>query len=140
MTSIRMLLRLGPAVLLAGSLAGCGATYDVYDSVRYVPGYGYVVSVEKELRKSDLDHRYDTENYYYVFNTDEEAKRFFWTVDADWRAPIAKDHQPRYMEGSPDYGRIACAAGRPSYCARPGAINDAIERVTPPTPTGPAPQ
>ncbi len=143
MTLIRVLLRIGLVVLFVGSVAGCHI-FLASDVVHYVPGYGYVVHVERRSPKTDETGqgsllKYRSTNRYYVFDSEEAARRFIDLLEWDNTASIGKSHRPRYDEGSEDYHKIACATGR-IVCVPPGVINRAIDGVTPPVPTAPPPQ
>jgi hypothetical protein len=136
----RVALRLGAVVMLVGLLAGC-ASYSVQDAVSYVPGFGYVVYVER-LETSINYSQPQATYFYYVFATEEEARQFVAAVQNWPGAEIANTHQPRYDRRTPEYQQIACAIGGSAMlpCSPGYPPSQIIDRVVPPVPTALPPQ
>ncbi len=140
MKSIRTLVRLAAVAILAGSVSGCFAIYEVKSSVANVPGYGYVVHVQADIPHGAYSSNFSVYQYYYVFQTEEEARRFIEAVNESMYAEVAKTHEPRYRQYSPEYEQIGCYLGTIKPCALGSTPASTIDRVVPPVPTGPTPR
>jgi hypothetical protein len=136
--AIRILTRALAAVGMVLFLGAAYCTYTVESDVSYVPGYGYVVQVQKDFwygaGTAEQDH-------FFVFGTEQEARQYIEEVRKNPNHNPGPGVRQVGRETNPDtYRDIANKLPTPPALARPDAINRAIDRVAPPVPTGPAPQ
>jgi len=134
MKLVRTLAQFTAAMLLAAMLAGCSETKIESDVLYYAPTQKYVVKVNYSR---NVDDRPD--DYYFVFDTEQEARDFVQAVNSDPHTRLAIDRE-RFGESTKAFQDIDRLAGPVPPRVRPDAINRAIDRVVPPIPTGPAPQ
>lgn len=135
---LRTLLRLLAVVAIVTQLAGFTCFYLDHSRIEYAPGYGYIVTVERNR----TSHK--TKDYYYVFDTLEQAETFIREFP-NLKYGVTQNRIPggwkaRYSYSS-DEGeeieRTKSAALPPPPAA---TVNQMIDRATPPLPTGPQPQ
>jgi hypothetical protein len=134
MKRMRWLARFAAAMLLAATLAGCSDTKILSDVLYYAPAQKYVVKVNYSR---NVDDRPD--DYYFVFDTEQEARDFVQAVNSDPHTRLANDRL-KYGDRTQAFLDIDKGAGPVPPRVRPDAINRALDRVTPPIPTGPTPQ
>lgn len=135
---LRTLLRFLAVVVIVTQLAAFTCYSLDHSRVEYAPGYGYIVTVEREK----TDGR--TKDYYFVFDTREQAEQFIREFP-DMKYGVTQSRIPggwkaRYSARSDDgenIERTKSAALPPPPAA---AVNQMIDRATPPLPTGPQPQ
>ncbi|MFN4311625.1 MAG: hypothetical protein ACK4FK_13655 [Ferrovibrio sp.] len=134
----RTLFRIFAVVLIVTQLAGF-TCYHLDDSrIEYAPGYGYIVTVERDK----TDGR--TKDFYFVFDTLAQAEQFIREFP-DLKYGVTQNRIPggwkaRYPESS-DEGEEIERIKSPRLPAPAGeSINRMIDRATPPLPTGPQPQ
>ena len=136
----RVLLKIAATIGLALGLAGC-YSFSLIQDVQYAPGYGYVVKVEEEHFDTSaagpggvmggMVHK----NYFYIFETEQEAQQFVEDLKRDPKDPRYKTmRRTNYDESLYFY---ILQSLRPVPPSTPSAV---IDRVVPPIPTGPAPQ
>jgi hypothetical protein len=134
----RTLLRIFAVMLIVTQLAGFTCYSLDHSRIEYAPGYGYIVTVERE--KTDGK----TKDFYFVFDTREQAEQFIREFP-DMKYGVTQNRIPggwkaRYPASS-DEGeeieRIKSAALPPPPAE---AVNRMIDRAIPPLPTGPQPQ
>lgn len=134
----RTLLRLLAVVVIVTQLAGFTCYYLDHSQIEYAPGYGYIVTVERDK----TDGR--AKDFYYVFDTREQAEQFIREFP-DLKYGVTQNRIPggwkaRYPESS-DEGEEIERTKSPRLPAPTGeGINRMIDRATPPLPTGPQPQ
>jgi hypothetical protein len=127
---------LARAVLAAGLVIFLGAascTYKVEGDVQYAPGYGYVVKVQRTFTSADGEL---FQNLFFIFDTEEAARRYVDRVKQD---PGHTPDTVRVVSSSQnekEYEHISDHRQPLPPRARP----DAIDRITPPIPTGPSPR
>ena len=134
MKLVRALVGFAAAMLLTVGLAGCSETKLLSDVLYYAPGNKFVVKVNYSR---NVDDRPD--DYYFIFDTEQEARDFVQAVRNDPRTRLAIDRR-RAGEHSQEFKDIDKQVGPVPPRVRPDAINRVLDRVTPPVPTGPAPR
>jgi hypothetical protein len=113
--------------------------------LRYAPGYGYIVEVERDRGSAYITQRDvifvpdRSKTFYYLFDTEEAARKFIDELKrTPWRLPSG------YTRGiyalDPEAEKLLKVATTDLPGPLPRATPDVIDRVVPPVPTAPSPQ
>src|SRR5262249_5433812 len=122
MKRVRWLAGFAAAMFLAVMLAGCSDTKILSDVLYYAPTKKYVVKVNYSR---NVDDRPD--DYYFVFDTEQEARDFVQAVNSDPHTRLAND-RTKYGEHSQTFLDIDKGAGPVPPRIDPAAINRLIDR------------
>jgi hypothetical protein len=140
MRRTHVLLKIVSIIGLTIALVGC-YSFSLLQDVQYAPGYGYVVKVEEEHFESTaggpggIMGGMVSKNYFYIFETEQEARKFVEDLKRDPKDPRYKTMRRTNFDESLYFYILQKLQPVP-----PSAPSGVIDRVVPPIPTGPAPQ